>query len=397
MVIEIKIPDIAESISEVTIAALLVSEGSFVQENQGILEIESDKLNQQIYSPSSGRISWEVSQGDVVAVGAIVGKLYSEGEAGSPSQQQTHITESVTSSEVSSERGFSDKEVDLSLTASSPGDFREGSDKVIPFNSDVSDQKSVKIQDLPPQRGNFIPLKNLSQDTEDLAEERTRMSGIRKTISKRLVQALQESAMLTTFNEIDMTALILLRKEKQEEFVAKHGIKLGFMSFFIKAVVAALKEVPQLNAYIDEDYIVYRKYFDISVAVGTDRGLVVPVIKNCDSLTNADIEKTLANLATRAREGGLSLDDLKGGCFTITNGGVYGSLLSTPIINPPQVGILGMHKIEKRPVVIDNEVAIREMMYVALSYDHRIIDGKEAVTFLVKVKELLEMPEVLLD
>lgn len=362
MVVEVCIPSIAESISEVTIASLLVSSESNVQENEGILEIESDKLNQLIYAPVSGKIVWEVSEGDTVVVGAVVAKIYDQ------------ITEKE---KITTKEKIPSKTIDA---------------EIIHFE-DTNKHDSNK-----PQKGNFVPLKKvISKDKNGHRERRERMTAIRKTISRRLVGALHEAAMLTTFNEVNMTPVMSLRKAKQDDFLKQNNVKLGFMSFFVKAVVLALKEYPRLNAYIDDDHIIYREYFDIGIAVGTERGLVVPIIPDCDTLSSGDIEAMLFEKASKAREGKLSLSEIDGGGFTITNGGVYGSLLSTPIINPPQVGILGMHKIEKRPVVIDDQIVIRDMMYLALSYDHRIVDGKEAVGFLIKVKELLEDPETLLD
>lgn len=227
-------------------------------------------------------------------------------------------------------------------------------------------------------------------------ETRQKLSRLRKVIGERLMQAQKSTAMLTTFNEADMTQIISLREKCKESFTKQYGVRLGFMSFFVKAVVSALEAYPEFNSYLDGDDLVHREYYDIGIAVGTNKGLFVPVIRNCDQLTFAEIEKALEGFANRAREGALSIEDLQGGGFTITNGGVYGSLLSTPILNPPQVGILGMHKIEKRPVVVNDQIAIRSMMYLALSYDHRIVDGKEAVSFLVHIKEILEDPARLL-
>ena len=358
---EVRIPNIAESISEVSIASLLVASGDFVQENQGILEIESDKVNQLIYAPCSGRVEWNISVGDTIAVGSVVGTIF---EAESQDTLSIH------------------EQMPFSLVE------QESDAQIISFPSSVR-------QDPPAEGKTFVPLKDAQRSFSDNRETRETMSAIRKTISRRLVQSLHESAMLTTFNEVYMGPVIALRKEQQEAFVAKYGVKLGFMSFFIKAVVEALKKYPRVNAYIEGNEIVYRHYYDISIAVGTDRGLVVPVLRHCDQLSCGEIELQLADLASRAREGKLAIHELEGGSFTITNGGVYGSLLSTPIINPPQVGILGMHKIEKRPVVKEDAIVIADMMYVAMSYDHRIIDGKEAVGFLVHVKELLEQPNLL--
>ena len=227
-------------------------------------------------------------------------------------------------------------------------------------------------------------------------EERVKMTRLRQTIARRLKEAQETAAMLTTFNDVDMTAIMALRKKYKEPFFDKHGVKLGFMGFFTKAVVAALKEIPAVNAEIDGTDIIYKNHFDVGMAVGTEKGLVVPVIRDCDELSLAGIESELGSLAKKARDGNLTIGDMQGGTFTITNGGVYGSLMSTPILNPPQSGVLGLHRIEQRPVAINGEVKIRPMMYLALSYDHRIVDGKEAVTFLVRVKEALEDPERML-
>ena len=227
-------------------------------------------------------------------------------------------------------------------------------------------------------------------------EERVKMTRLRQTIARRLKEAQDTAAMLTTFNDVDMSAVMALRSKYKESFAEKHGVKLGFMGFFTKAIVSALQEIPAVNAEIDGTDIIYKNFYDIGMAVGTDKGLVVPVIRNCDELSIAGIERELGNLARKARDGDLTIGDMQGGTFTVTNGGVYGSLMSTPILNPPQSGVLGMHRIEQRPVAIDGKVEIRPMMYLALSYDHRIVDGKEAVTFLVRVKEALEDPERLL-
>ncbi|ANH79111.1 2-oxo acid dehydrogenase subunit E2 [Candidatus Chlamydia sanziniae] len=364
MTTEVRIPNIAESISEVTIASLLVTTGSLVQENQGIVEIESEKLNQLIYAPVSGRIFWEVTEGDVVAVDSVVAKI-----------DNTNQIESM----------------------SDDGSTRTLDAEIICFPQSGVREPPATNKTFVPLRDRHLHDEHPSTFSNSREEFRERMSSIRKTISRRLLSALHESAMLTTFNEVHMTPLLKLRKEKQQRFVERYGVKLGFMSFFIKAVLEALKAYPRMNAFIDGEEIVYRHYYDVCIAVGTDRGLVVPVIRDCDTLSSGEIEQKLADLAARARDAQLALFELEGGGFTITNGGVYGSLLSTPIINPPQVGILGMHKVEKRPVVLDDAIIIADMMYIALSYDHRIIDGKEAVSFLVKVKDGIEQPETLLD
>lgn len=328
--IEVRIPDMEESTSEVTVTALLVESGTLVEENQEILEIESDRSNQLVYAPISGKIQWMVKLGDIVSPGGLVANI---------------------------------EAVDA---------------EIIAFPKLKSSQQIPGIDE--PQE-----------------ERRERMSSLRRAISCRLVSSLQETAMLTTFNEIQMAALMQLRKDSQIDFMAKYGIKLGLMSFFIKATVEALKVYPCLNAYIDKDEIVYRNYYDLCVAINTDQGLVTPVIRHCDMLTSYEIEGAIANMSSKAREGTLALSEITGGGFTITNEGSCGSLFSTPIINSPQVGVLGMYKIEKRPIVVEKSVVIADMMYVALSYDHRIVGGKEATGFLVKVKELIEQPKQLLD
>ncbi len=340
---EIKIPDMGESIIEAGVAAIIKHSGSSVSEGEEIIEIETEKVNQMLYAPVSGEIEWNVQEGDSLSVGDVIGYIDTE-----------------------------------KLKEEKPAAPRK----------EAPVKKREEVSKPAPKEEVVIAV-------ETGRESRKKMSKIRKVIAGRLVDALHKSAMLTTFNEVDMNAVIELREQHKQSFLEKHGAKLGFMSFFVKAVVEALHAFPHLNAYIDGDEIVQRDYFDIGIAVGTDRGLVVPVIHECDKCNFAEIEQTITNFAKKAREGGLTLADLEGGGFTITNGGVYGSLLSTPILNPPQVGILGMHQIKKRAVVIDDQIVIRPMMYLALSYDHRLIDGKDAILFLVRVKELLENPEQL--
>lgn len=381
---DVIIPSLGESISEVVISALLVDTGSFVQENQGILEIESEKVNQVVYSPSSGIIQWKIKVGDIVSVGTSVGIIkvreeedifYKENVEESKNSSSEQIQESSPRQDQKELQGEHRGEI-----IEFPGSVAPGVNKTfVPLKHPLS-HDSIKKQ------------KKVIFSQESLEEERKPMSTLRKTISKRLVKSLNESAMLTTFNEINMDVVIALRNKYKECFFEKTQIRLGFISFFISAVTQALKEFPILNAYIDEDNIVYRKYYNIGVAISIDKGLVVPVIRNCDQFSLIELEKQLVDFANKARSGLLSIEDLSQGGFTITNGGGFGSLLSTPIINPPQVGILGMHKIEKRPVVIDNEIKIAQMMYVALSYDHRIIDGKDAISFLMKIKEIIENP-----
>ncbi len=355
----IEIPAMGESISEGVIGTFLKEEGVYVSENEEIIEIETEKVNQPLYAPASGTVHWSVKEGDALPIGAVIGHIDTDAKA---PVEETKPVEVETPKEA--------KPIETVLPKASKEGIRQFS----------QDEK--------------VPVKEKTVPSK--SEKREPMSRIRKTIANRLVSALHESAMLTTFNEADMSTVIYLRKKHKESFVEKYGVKLGFMSFFVKAVVEALKAYPAFNSYIDGDDIIERANIDIGVAVGTDRGLFVPVLRNADQLTFAEIEQQIAEYATKARSGKLAISDLEGGSFTITNGGVYGSLLSTPILNPPQVGILGMHKIMERAVVEEGAIVSRPMMYLALSYDHRIVDGKEAVSFLVRMKEVLEEPSSLL-
>lgn len=347
---DIQIPSMGESISQAKIGALLVKPGSQVKRDQELLELETDKVNQVLYAPAEGIFQLTVKQGDTVDIGQTIGYIDSEGKAESSPPK-------VSKPEIKDEA---------------------------PPKKAIEQPEVKKVE--PAQ----IPTEPNSKET------RKKFSQIRKVIAQRMVEAQHTTATLTTFNEIDMSQVILLREKYQEAFQKKHQVKLGFMPFFVEAVVSALKTIPVANAFIDGDEIVYRNSYNIGIAVGTDKGLFVPVIKNCDRLTFPQIEISLDTLAKKAREGRINMDDLLGGSFTITNGGVYGSLLSTPILNPPQSAILGMHKIQKRVVVVDDQMVIRPMMYVALSYDHRLIDGKEAILFLVHIKNMLEDPSRLL-
>lgn len=382
---DIVIPSLGESISEVVISALLVDTGSFVQENQGILEIESEKVNQVVYAPSSGIIQWKIRVGDIVSVGTSVGIIKVEEEENifyKKDVEESRNSSSENIREANSRKDLKDlHEEHCGEIIEFPGSVSPGVNKTFaPLKHPLS-HESIKKE------------KKVVSSQDDLEEEKTPMSTLRKTMSKNLVKSLNESAMLTTFNEINMDVVIALRNKYKECLLEKTRIRLGFMPFFISAVTQALKEFPILNAYIDKDNnIVYRKYYNVGIAVSIDKGLVVPVIRNCDRFSLIELEQQLVDFANKARSGLISMEDLSQGGFTITNAGVFGSLFSTPIINPPQVGILGMHKIEKRPVVIDNEIKIAQMMYVALSYDHRIIDGKDAVSFLMRIKEIIENP-----
>lgn len=391
MSIDVIVPALGESVSEATVK-WLKKQGDSIKVDEAILELETEKVNLEVNAAAEGILGKILKKdGETVFVGEVVGKIEA-GAVAAPLEKST------------SEKNDSTSQSDNSL-----------SKKVEPAQMmPPSVQKIVNENNLNPAliagtgkdgritKGDALAsmISTTSASTQassgDKPVERIKMSRLRQTIAKRLKDSQNTAAILTTFNEIDMTNVINLRQKYREEFEKKHSIKLGFMSFFLKAAVEALKAIPSVNAEIDGDDIVYKNYYDIGVAVGTEQGLVVPVIRNSDRLTFSGIETEIANFGKKAREGKLSMADLSGGTFTISNGGVYGSLLSTPIINPPQSGILGLHKTEARPVAIDGKVEIRQMMYVALSYDHRIIDGKEAVTFLVKVKEAIENPERLL-
>ncbi len=369
---EIKVPVMGESVSEATISVFLATPGSYVDSGQEILELETDKVNQVLYAPASGSLSLKVEVGSSVKVGDVIGFIDTDAKAEEkpPEKKNVPVSQAPPPAPLKIEGAGSRKNGD---------DFLKGL------------EKKEQVTDLPKEAPRAV-LQEGSHVT------RKKMTGLRKTIAARLVEVKNKTAMLTTFNEIDMTSVMEIRSKEQEGFQKRHGVKLGFMSFFVKASVSALKAYPLINSFIDGDEIVTFGSYDIGVAVSTDKGLFVPVVKNCDELSFGAIEQTIGAHAKKAREGGISIDDLKGGSFTITNGGVFGSLLSTPILNPPQSAILGMHSIVKRPVVINDQVIIRPMMYVALSYDHRIVDGREAVLFLNHIKTSLEDPaRMLLD
>lgn len=382
MKVEIKIPQLGESITEVEIGKFLKPSGSTVVENEEIVELETEKVNQVLYAPKGGVVSWAVKEGDTAKIGDIIGTVDSEGEEKPFPKKEKPEVESPKKERPEIEPKKEKPEAEPPK--------REKSERVHSVSAGVGKRIMTEA---------FV--EELREPThpemkKELPESRRRMTKIRQTIANRLVDALHSAAMLTTFNEVDMSTIIALRAKYKESFVEKHGVKLGFMSFFVKAVVEALKKFPDLNSYIEGNEIVTRHYYDVGIAVGSERGLVVPVIRGCDRLSFPEIEKEIVIYAKKAREGKLAIADLEGGGFTITNGGIYGSMLSTPIINPPQAGILGMHAIMKRPVVQNDEIVIRPMMYLALSYDHRIVDGKEAVSFLVHIKEVLEDPSRLM-
>lgn len=368
MKVDIKIPPLGESVSEATVARILKPSGSFVRVDEEIIELETDKVNQPLYALQNGVIHFSVEQGATVRIGQVIGAIDTQAEAPSkatstpppmPPPAPQNTPPSIPPSQASSIR-------------QTPVDFAKTLQTMPP---------SPPPEPVPPSSS---------------TSSRKKMTQLRKVIAQRLVEAKNQTAMLTTFNEVDMSAIIDIRSKEKDPFLKKHGVKLGFMSFFVKGVVAALKAIPALNASIEGDEILQYHTYDIGIAVSTDRGLMVPVVKNCDQLDFGGIELALEKYANKAREGSITIDDLRGGSFTITNGGVFGSLLSTPILNPPQSAILGMHAIVKRPVAINDQIVIRPMMYLALSYDHRIVDGREAVLFLVNLKQNLEDPTRLL-
>jgi 2-oxoglutarate dehydrogenase E2 component (dihydrolipoamide succinyltransferase) len=384
MKLEIKVPQMGESITEASIGEILKASGSYVKVDDEILELETDKVNQVLYAPESGTLHLTVAVDDDVTIGQVIGHVDTDGAA------------SKDASPSSSKEESKKEEVASPTPEAKPvtGSIRKGKSEFVAGLSQKEAKPSTAPSPQPAKKA--TPVSSSAPRASGERETRQRMNKIRRVIAKRLVEAQQTTAMLTTFNEIDMSEVMNLRSRYKDDFVKKHGTRLGFMSFFVKAAVSALQTYPEINAYIDGDEIVYRNYYDIGIAVGTEKGLFVPIVRDCDSLPFEGVEASIRDYAVKAQGGNLALDDLRGGGFTITNGGVYGSLISTPILNPPQSGILGMHKIEKRPVVVNDEIVIRPMMYVALSYDHRIVDGKGAVSFLVHLKECLEDPSRLL-
>lgn len=410
--IEIKVPELAESITEGTIAQWLKEVGEHVNQGEYIAELETDKVNVEITAEHSGVIKeFKKEPGDTVEVGEVIAVI-DENESGGSSEappaeapaavkeekaeakeaESTASTQDRPLASPAARKLARERGIDLSAisTADPLGRVRK-QDVELHESKPAVKQPAAKPQE------KKAPAATAVSSDQSKPVERIKMSRRRQTIAKRLVESQQTAAMLTTFNEVDMTAVMDLRKRRKDAFLDKNGVKLGFMSFFTKAVIGALKEFPLLNAEIQGDEILMKKFYDIGVAVSTDDGLVVPVVRDADRLGFAGIERQIGELGKKARDNKLALSDLQGGTFTITNGGVFGSLWSTPILNAPQVGILGMHKVQWRPVAIDEEnFENRPMMYIALSYDHRIVDGKEAVSFLVKVKQLLEDPESLL-
>lgn len=377
---EIKVPSVGESISSGLLSVWHKQDGDAVGTGDLLFTLETDKVSTEVTAQEDGVLKIAVAEGEEVKVGQVVGTIEPGETGGGENAEATKQAEKPRSESKTREA----RKVPVKKKSKS------SDDQAAEETSSPSEDEG-KTESAPPD----TPKPKIAPP-DDPRVRRRKLSPLRRKIAMQLVAAQQKAAILTTFNECDMSAVMRLRKEMQEDFQRKHGVKLGFMSFFIKAVVDALRAVPAINSRIDGDDLVIQEYFDIGVAVGTERGLIVPVLRDCEGKTFAEIETDLAEYATKAREGRIGLDDLRGGVFTISNGGVYGSLLSTPILNPPQSGILGMHKIQERPVAVQGQVVVRPMMYLALSYDHRVVDGKEAVTFLVRVKDCIENPVRLL-
>jgi len=413
MATEIKVPTLGESVTEATVARWLKHPGDSVAMDDPLVELETDKVTLEVNAPAAGTLTEVLAaEGANVAVGAVLGRIGEGAAKPAPQPASVGIAQTAAPAAPPAPRPPSTK------PAPPPPQAGNGGADILarsgPAVRKAAAETGVDVTRVQPTgkdgrltKGDIaaaaaakpapVPAPMVREPRElGPREERVRMTRLRKRIAERLKEAQNTAAMLTTFNEVDMTEVMALRERYRESFEKQHGVRLGFMSIFAKACIQALKELPAANAEIDGDDIIYKNHYDIGIAVGTEQGLVVPVVRDADQLSFAEIEKRVADLGRRARDGKLSLDELSGGTFTITNGGVYGSLLSTPILNPPQSAILGMHKIQKRPVVVGDKIEVRAMMYLALSYDHRMIDGREAVTFLVRVKECIEDPQRML-
>ena len=417
---EIKVPSLGESVVEATVAKWYKNQGDHVAIDEPLVELETDKVTLEVPSPCGGQLKIiSAKEGETVEVGALLGQI-TEGEVDNKVGEKVIEGENKIPENKPQEIQQSETQDNNSETDKVDGDNKKvvtNIEKLSPAVRKIVDEQKIDLSNIEPKRsdgritkGDLINNVNTSETQTENNEpilsntylsntelrKEVPMSRLRQTIAKRLKDAQNNAAILTTFNEVDMFQLIETRNEYKESFESKYGVKLGFMSFFVKACITALKEIPDVNAEIQDNKIIYKNFYNIGVAVGTDQGLVVPVLRDADKKSIIEIEKEIFELGNKARSGKLSITDMQEGTFTVSNGGVYGSLMSTPILNPPQSGVLGMHKIEKRPIVIDDEISIRPMMYLALSYDHRIIDGKAAVTFLVRVKEGLEDPRRLL-
>jgi 2-oxoglutarate dehydrogenase E2 component (dihydrolipoamide succinyltransferase) len=399
MAFEIRVPTLGESVTEATVAKWLKNPGDAVKADEPLVELETDKVTVEVPAPAAGVLGEIVAQkGQTIGVGALLGTVGEGSGAAAPPPKPApapapKVTSAPAPQTAPAANGVSGvmmpsaaklaAEYNVALASGTGKDGRVLKSDVI---AAIEARASTPATSSQPHATRAL----------DADEERVPMTRLRRTIALRLKEAQNVAAMLTTFNEVDMSAVMQMRKDYVDAFEKRHGVRLGFMSFFVKACINALKDLPAVNAEIDGDDIIYKKHYDIGVAVGTDKGLVVPVVRGADKMSFAELEKAINDFGLRARDGKLKLEELQGGTFTISNGGVYGSLMSTPILNTPQSGILGMHKIEQRAVVVDGAVVVRPMMYLALSYDHRLVDGREAVTFLVRVKEHLEQPQRLL-
>tara|TARA_B100000963_G_scaffold245451_1_gene214890 strand:+ start:20025 stop:21293 length:1269 start_codon:yes stop_codon:yes gene_type:complete len=412
---KILVPVLGESIVEATVSKWLKSEGDTVEADEPVVELETDKVNLEVPSPASGILDKIICKdGSVVEVGATLGSISTNGEIIKKNEviESKSIEPKVEEKKeelfvppvIEDKKKQDNQNLDEPLILTNPIEESKKNLNLSPAVRKIVSENKIDIKNIKGSgkdgrvlKGDLIDLMGINPPPSERKikygqEERIKMTRLRQTIAKRLKQAQENAALLSTFNEVDMTNIKEMRKENQDDFQSRYGIKLGFMSFFVKACVVALKNFPAVNAEIEDDEIIYKNYYNISFAVGTDKGLVVPVLKNADELSFADIEKNIKDISEKARDGKLAIEDLQGGTFTISNGGVYGSMLSTPILNLPQSGVLGMHNIVDRPTVIDGEIKIRPIMYLALSYDHRIIDGKESVSFLKMIKENLEDP-----
>lgn len=406
---DVKIPTVGESITEATIGRWLKKTGDFVKQGEALLEVETDKANVEVVADFSGVLKTSAKEGEVVQIGATVAQIDETQTAGASSAPAASEKAAPAPSAAPAAGGG------VAVHAQASGDLAPAVRKIVAekgidpasVQGTGKDGRLTKADVINPQakaptapsapaKAPSAPTPTRAPSSQQGSQERVKMTNIRKKIAERLLMSQQTTATLTTFNDVDMTNLLALRAKYKDQFKEKYNVSLGFMGFFVKAAIEALKEIRAVNGYIDGQELVYNNYYNIGVAVGTDKGLIVPVLKDADHLSLAGIEQEIKNFALKARDGKITPDDLSGGTFTISNGGVYGSLMSTPILNPPQSGILGMHRIEERPVAINGKVEIRPMMYLALSYDHRIIDGKEAVTFLVKIKQCIEDPARLL-
>jgi 2-oxoglutarate dehydrogenase E2 component (dihydrolipoamide succinyltransferase) len=427
---EIHVPELGESVADATVGRWLKQEGDAVTSGEALVELETDKINFEVEAEQDGVLeSISKDEGETVNVGEVIGTIGEDAAPAEPEVQPQADEEQEEQPQAEQEQPESEAE-EAQETSNGHREVEDGAGRASPSVRRLAQEYEVDLAEVTgsgsggritredveriirnqsrtaaperteePERDGKAetqPAPAAAEDGRANLEERVRVSRRRQTIAQRLVESQQTAAMLTTFNEVDMTAVMELRRRRKESFQERTGARLGFMSFFTKAAIGALKAFPKVNAELQDSELVLKKYYDIGVAVSTDEGLVVPVIRDADHKNFAEIEQGIADLATRAREGKLTLDDLRGGTFTITNGGIFGSLVSTPILTMPQVAILGMHKIQDRPVVVDGEIVVRPMMYLALSYDHRVIDGAEAVSFLVRIKELIEDPESLL-